>query len=104
MSKPIYTLTTSNRKDKKYAIITPDNKKIHFGAIKQNNEPYSDYTQHKDEERKQRYLNRHKNNENWNDLNTAGCYAKWLLWNQPTLHESIKNMEKQFNIKIKVQI
>jgi hypothetical protein len=104
MSKPIYILTISKRKDKKYMIITPDNKKINFGGIKPNEEPYSDFTHHHDEERKERYINRHKKNENFNDLNTSGAWSRWLLWEKPTMNESIKNMEKQFNIKIKVQI
>ncbi len=40
---------------KKYYIITEKNKKVYFGAS-----GYSDFTIHKDEARKQRYINRHK--------------------------------------------
>lgn len=43
----MYELKTSSRKDKKYMLITPDNKKIHFGA-----KNMSDYTIHKDDKRK----------------------------------------------------
>ena len=39
----------------KYYIITQSGKKIKFGAY-----GMSDYTLHKDEERKQRYMHRHK--------------------------------------------
>lgn len=46
-------LYLSDRKDKKYYIITPDNKKVHFGQM-----GYEDFTKHKDEARRQRYLNR----------------------------------------------
>ena len=45
----------SDRPDKKYYIITKSEKKIYFGAA-----GYSDFTKHKDEERRQRYINRHK--------------------------------------------
>ena len=58
----------------------------------------------KDPERKQRYLNRHKKNENWNDHNTASFYATNILWNKPTLTESIKDTNKRFkNINIKLK-
>ena len=63
-------ITKSKKKDKKFDAIIDGKKTISFGA-----KGYSDFTQHKDPERKQRYLNRHKKNENWNDPKTAGFYA-----------------------------
>ena len=60
----------SDRPDKKYFIITNDNKKIYFGQASS-----SDFTLHKDEARKQRYINRHKKNENWNNKDTAGFWS-----------------------------
>ena len=68
----------SDRPDKKYFIITNDNKKIYFGQASA-----SDFTLHKDEARKQRYINRHKKNENWNNKDTAGFWSRWLLWEKP---------------------
>ena len=44
----MYSIKNSTRKDKKYMLVTPDNKKIHFGA----GGGYSDYTIHKDDKRK----------------------------------------------------
>ena len=38
-----YYITNSRRKDKKYVLITPDNKKINFGSN------MSNYTIHKDD-------------------------------------------------------
>jgi hypothetical protein len=58
----------------------------------------SDFTIHKDEERKQRYINRHKKNENWNDKDSAGAWSRWLLWNKPTINESYDYIKKKFNI------
>lgn len=81
------TLKLSTRKDKKYQIQTPSGKTIHFGA-----KGYSDFTQHKDPKRKEAYIRRHQTRENWNDPETAGFYARWLLWNKPTLSASIKDM------------
>ena len=85
----------SDKPNKKYYIITNDNKKVYFGAS-----GYSDFTIHKDEARKQRYLNRHRNNENWtkSGINSAGFWSRWLLWNLPTISSSYQDIKKRFNI------
>ena len=72
-----------------------ERKKIKFGAY-----GYSDYTQHKNKERKIRYEKRHYL-ENWDDINTAGFWSKNLLWNKKTLKSSIKDTEKKYSIKIR---
>ncbi len=59
----------------------------------------SDYTKHKDDERKQRYLDRHRNNENWNDYMTPGSLSKNILWNKPTINASYNDYLKKFNLK-----
>ena len=89
--------------DKKYkAVIQQPNgrtKAVQFGAA-----GMSDYTKHKDPERKQRYLNRQRKNEDWNDYTTAFFYATNILWNKPAITESIKNTNNRFknlNIKLK---
>ena len=52
--------------------------------------------------KKKRYLDRHRKNENWNDHNTAGFYSANLLWNKKTLTASIRDTNSKFkNIKIK---
>lgn len=68
--------------------------KTHFGAS-----GYSDYTKHKDAERKERYLARHQVNEDWNDPTSAGALSRWVLWNKPDLDKSIEDYEKRFNLK-----
>jgi hypothetical protein len=42
------------------------------------------------EARKQRYINRHKNNETWSKsgTDTAEFWSRWLLWNLPTKKDS----------------
>ena len=77
----------------KYYIITKSGHKVSFGAA-----GYSDYTKHKDKERKQRYIDRHKNNENWgkSGINTAGFWSRWLLWHLHTIKESYNDIKKRF--------
>ena len=89
-------LKPSTRSNKKY-MVTIDNKTIHFGEA-----GASDYTIHKDNERKERYIARHKAREDWNDIMTAGYWSRWLLWNKPTIEESIRDINKKQN-KIKVK-
>jgi hypothetical protein len=88
----------STRKDKKLMAIFFDNDKkvkiTHFGA-----KNLSDFTIHKDKERKQRYLDRHKARENWNDYMSAGALSRWILWNKPTLKASIADYKKRFKLK-----
>jgi len=51
----------------------------------------SDYTKHKDEIRKQRYIATHQIRENWNNPLSAGYWAKRILWNKKTITESLKD-------------
>lgn len=92
----LYLLFTSRRSGKKFSIVNPESaSEVHFGDAS-----YEDYTQHKDEERKESYLKRHRPNQNWDDPTTAGFWARWLLWNKPTLNQSIQDTEERFNIHI----
>ena len=50
---------------------------------------YSDFTIHKDPERKNRYIERHEKRENWNNPETAGYLSLFILWNKPTIKQSI---------------
>ena len=85
----------SDKPDKKYYIITDNDKKVYFGAA-----GMSDFTIHKDEARKQRYINRHKRNENWtiSGKDTAGFWSRWLLWDKPTIKESYSDIKKRFKL------
>lgn len=46
-------LFLSSREDKKYMVMSPSGKLVHFGQM-----GYSDYTKHKDKERRAAYLKR----------------------------------------------
>ena len=92
----LVTIKKSNLPEKKMVAVFYDKEKtktIHFGQA-----GASDYTIHKDSERKQRYITRHEKNENWNNPMTAGALSKYILWNKPTLQESIKDFKKKFNL------
>ena len=73
-------------------LVDTENKKIHFGSPKHEN-----YTIHGDDKRKSAYITRHKKREKWEQIN-PGALSKWILWNKPTIKESIKDFEKRFNI------
>ncbi len=77
----------------KFYIITKTEQKVYFGAA-----GYSDFTKHKDEARKQRYIKRHENNEDWgkSGIDTAGFWSRWLLWNKETIKESYDDIKKRF--------
>ena len=90
-------LTPSDKTNKKIVEVL-DNKKIHFGDSR-----YSDYTLHKDTERKKAYLARHKK-DNYTNPNYPGFYATNLLWNKQTLKESITHTNRKYkNINIKLK-
>ena len=85
----------SDKPDKKYYIITDKNKKVYFGAA-----GMSDYTHHKDDERKLRYIKRHSSNENWSKsgIDTAGFWSRWLLWNKPSIRASYNDIKSRFKL------
>ena len=87
----------SKANNKKWTIITPEGKKIHFGQA-----GASDYTINKDPKRKESYISRHRAREDWSKsgIDTAGFWAKNLLWSETTLSEAINKMNKKFNIEI----
>ena len=91
-------ITPSKKSDKKFDAVIDGKKTVSFGSSK-----HSDFTKHGSEARKQRYLDRHKARENWNDPTTAGALSKHVLWNKPSIAASVKDMDKQFkNYRIKL--
>ena len=85
-------ISDSDRKGKKLQA-TVGGKTVHFGAA-----GMSDFTKHKDPERKGRYLTRHRAREDWSrsGIDTPGFYAKHVLWNKPTLKESVADLNRRY--------
>lgn len=90
-------IVKSSNKLKKYdAYFMLDNgrqKKVSFGAA-----GYSDYTINKDDDRKERYIRRHRSRENWNNPLTAGALSRWILWQEKTLKAAITAFKKRFKL------
>lgn len=93
--KLIHIKPSTNPK-KKYMAVFENNgrtKTIHFGAA-----GMSDFTMHKDEDRKQRYISRHQAREDWTRPDTAGSLARWILWNKPTYAASVADYRHRFSL------
>ena len=98
-SKPVSVVIKKSTKPEKklMAIFKLENgktKTTHFGSA-----GMSDYTIHKDDERKKQYLARHKKNENWNAPMTVGALSRYILWNKKSKVASISNYKNKFNLK-----
>jgi hypothetical protein len=85
----------SDRPDKKYYIITNDNKKVYFGQASA-----SDFTFHKNEARKNLHMNRHKKNEstflNKLGIDTPSFWSRFIVWEKPTIKESFEYIKKKY--------
>ena len=92
----------STNPNKKYMAIFYDTvngkrkkvKTTHFGAA-----GMSDYTKHKNLERKRRYLTRHRRRESWNNYMSAGALSRYILWGETTLRASIQKYKEKFNLE-----
>ena len=82
----------SDKPEKKYYVITDTNKKVYFGAA-----GYDDFTTHKDEERRQRYIARHKN-EDWtkSGIDTPGFWAYHYLWSFPSKTQAYQKIKQTY--------
>ena len=92
-------ITKSKRKNKKYDLLDENKKYIlSFGDAR-----FEDYTMHKDPDRRERYLLRHgKEDHTKNNIKSAAFMSAHLLWGKPTLEASIRDVNKRFNINIKL--
>ena len=85
-------LSKSPNPKKKWRVRFPKGH-VNFGAV-----GYQNYTMHHDPARRQRYLTRHSK-ENWTNPRTAGFWARWLLWEEPTIEGAKKKITKRFGIR-----
>jgi len=86
-------ISKSPVKGKKYQALFSDGTRTSFGAA-----GMSDYTKHKDDARKGRYLKRHSRNENWRNPKSAGALSRYVLWNKKSLSASIADYKRRFKL------
>ena len=89
--KKYYPYKSIDKPDKKYFIITNTGKRVYFGDSR-----YEDFTITKNEEQKQRYIVRHKKNEDFTDINSAAFWSRFYLWEKPTKKEAYENIKKKY--------
>jgi len=79
--------------EKKYKAIFDDGKEVKFGAS-----GYQDFTIHRNIIKKNSYISRHSKDLDTNDPRKPGYLSMYMLWNKPTLKESIADYKKRFNL------
>lgn len=72
---------------------------IHFGQYGSRT-----YLDHKSDNLKDNYLKRHRPNENWEDYMSAGSLARYILWNKPTIKESVKDYASRFGLDYVLEV
>lgn len=88
----IIKLEKANDGKHKWIAYFDDGKKTRFGAYNM-----SDYTIHKDKDRRRLYQLRHKKDLETNDPHRAGFLSYYILWNLPTIEESVRDFNHRFH-------
>lgn len=81
---------------KKYEITFEKNGKTYvrkFGAA-----GMSDFTIHKDRERRERYISRHKKDLKTGDPMKPGYLSMYILWNKPSIKASLADYKRRLNV------
>ena len=91
-------LSKSPNKTKKYRAQFSDGTHTDFGAKGYQNYGGVGNERHLDEERKRRYIQRHKARENWNNPKSPGSLSRWVLWNKKSLKASVSDYKRRFNL------
>lgn len=77
-----------------FFVVDGKGKKVNFGL-----KGGSTYIDHKDKDKRDAYIARHRVRENFDDPLTAGSLSKWLLWGpHTTLRENLAFFKKKFNL------
>ena len=84
-------------KTKKYRAFFNDETHTDFGAKGYENYGGVGKERHLDEERKKRYIERHKK-EDWTKPKKAGTLSRYVLWNKKTFRESVNDYKKRFKL------
>ena len=89
----LISIDRSNHPDKKFNATFSDGSNILFGA-----KGYSDYTLHKDKDRRERYRARHAK-DNLTDPKSPGALSWYILWGDSTsMQKNILQYKRRFNL------
>jgi len=97
-NKKLYILKKSNNKGKRFEIIMEDHSH-NFGS--KGGKTFIDGRTQKE---KENWINRHKQDKNFNSKHSGIYHSRKLLWNKPTLKEAIKEYETNHKVKINNKI
>lgn len=91
----LVSITPSHRKDKKLvAKFAEPTKTVHFGM-----KGSTTYIDDKDPARRKAYLDRHRENETWNNPTTPGSLSRHILWGESTsMKKNIADFKKRFHL------
>ena len=93
-------IVKSNRPTKKWkaTFLYDDSKErvVHFGL-----RGAEDYTIHQNEERRQRYVDRHERRERrlWNSVpDSPAALSYWILWKEPSFPKAVQGFRSHFRL------
>ena len=87
-------------KNKKWKAIFYDDEGKKIKTTQFGDNRFEDYTQHKDKERRNKYLIRHKKDLDKGNYMSAGFLSYYILWGKSVaLKTNISNYKKRFNLK-----
>lgn len=96
----LVSVRRSTRPGKKLvAVFENPSKTTHFGA-----KTYGDFTTYSKSDKalaqakKAAYIRRHKVNENWADPTSAGALSRFILWEKPTIKQSVAAFKRRFRV------
>ena len=87
------------RKDKKLVATFDDGTVTHFGA-----RGYNDYVSYSEighnlaDERRRRYVVRHRGREDWSDPRRAGTLSRYVLWEKRTVPAAVRAFKRRFGV------
>lgn len=89
----IKKLKGDEKKHKAFFVVDGKRKEQKFGA-----EGMSDYTIHKDIDRRNRYISRHYKDLDTGDPTRAGYLSMFILWNKPSFRKSVEDYKTRLRI------
>jgi hypothetical protein len=87
-------LTRANDGKHKWVAEFKDGTHTRFGSY-----GMDDYTLTHNKQQRERYISRHRNNEDWNDPKSAGALSRFILWGESTsILANKKDYERRFRV------